>query len=394
MSEPEVPHQLIHGLSKQGLVPNTTQEGHMQKLSCMLSCYLLNRFQGFLRAHASRPLLISYQADCTPSTTQETFVAEANGERVVRSGARTSEYLLHRLFGKSACGRQSVFFGPPDLLADKTVATHMRAAQPYMLFPFRHGCRTISITHCCFDGALYDSLTSAFYSAHSMAVKEESEQDDSDAGLLALTSWFLRTPCLLHSCHNALKWALREWVDDRQRMKDVWAVAASIRSSFGTLQPYISKWISARVAFRDPSDGSWPYELWCMVGLDPVLCTEMDRLKLCFSEGCLFVSSEFQDSDTVHSEIYAVLLHAFRVSEWSDSRWLGISRTSQQMLFALMLGLADFISFALANGHSSWSLGSFSKLDRGMKEFFVQAGLGSYPVSSCLDMMFEDDRVF
>ena len=67
-----------------------------------------------------------------------------------------------------------------------------------------------------------------------------------------------------------------------------------------------------------------------MLRLSPDLCNELDRLKLRFSEGSLVVSDEHANSATLHTELHMVLLQVYRVSEWSDSRWLGISRSAKK----------------------------------------------------------------
>ena len=393
MSDSQSPHDILQRLARPGLVPNSTEDGQLLKFAGMCWHFCKHRIEGFLRLHSDRPISVSYQSDCTPSKTQETFVARSGDDRVIRAGARSSEFLLHRLFARTPDHHQCVLFGPLVRLEDKTVMTHVHGARQYMLYPFQFGCRTINITHVVFDGALWDPLSAALYNDHAMAIEAESRTDDADPTMLSLCSWFARTPCVLHSCHNSFKWALKHWLDDNQRMKDVWAIVASLRSSFGSLQPYLSIWVSARLVFRDQVNEAWPYSLWCVVGLHAETCSELDRLQLCFSGGCLVVSAEQQDSCTIRAEIYMVLLKVFRVMEWSDSRWLGASRTSRQMLAAILLGIEDFVQFAVARGHSTWSLCSFQKLDPDIKQFFVQAAIGAYPADACMDIVIEDDRV-
>ncbi len=44
--------------------------------------------------------------------------------RVVRSGMRTGEYLLHRSFLWTPCDKKATFFGEPIRILDKTTMTH------------------------------------------------------------------------------------------------------------------------------------------------------------------------------------------------------------------------------------------------------------------------------
>jgi hypothetical protein len=212
MSERVLPHELLARLAKPGLVPTPSQDEHMQKLSGMCWFFFRARVESFLRTHSDKPISVSYQSDCTPSTTQETIVATLGDERIVRTGARSAEYLLHRLFARASGHEHAVLFGPPDHLQDKTVSTHVRASRKYILYPFRFGSRTINISHVVFDGALWDPLSRALFSDHAMAIDAEcASSDDADPSMMKLLCWFARTPCMLHSCHNALKWGLQPW---------------------------------------------------------------------------------------------------------------------------------------------------------------------------------------
>jgi hypothetical protein len=149
----------------------------------------------FLRENGGRAISIS-QCDCTPASTEETVIVGLGGKWVVRRGRRMSEYLLHRLFARSADLRQRVVFGHPQRLADKTASAHHAAARPPLLFRYQHGCETINITHLIFDGALWDSLSRSIYSERACAVDMEAPSADCDSTWLKLCSWFVRTPCV------------------------------------------------------------------------------------------------------------------------------------------------------------------------------------------------------
>ena len=243
-----------------------------------------------------------------------------------------------------------------------------------------------------FDGAIFEPLTSQLYSDFCIAVDRESTAVDADPTLMKLCCWFVRTPCILHGVHTAMKWGMQHELGDKQFSKEVWGCVAGLRSSYGSLEPFLTMWITSRLVFREAGAGELPDALWCLLGLTPSLCDEVDTLKLRFVDGSLIVSCEHQDSDTVSDEVRMVCLQAFRVFEWSDSRWLGASRSSREMLLAIVLGVEDFVEFAIARGHSTWHLRSFRKLNVRMQEFFLQAAVGSYPSDSCMDVLLKDDR--
>ena len=130
----ENPHEVLHFLSKQGLAPDRAREGRVQELCAVLRDFLLVRFQNILRRHASRPLFYIIPIRLHPKY-------NARGARLVcgRRGSgklrAVTEFVVHRLFGRIACGHQSVVFGPPTLLGEKTVSAHVKADKPYMMFP-------------------------------------------------------------------------------------------------------------------------------------------------------------------------------------------------------------------------------------------------------------------
>ena len=215
MTEAQQAVDLLVRLLKPGHVPSTTEDEQIQRCSLICCTYFRNRMHIFLRAHSDRPVAVTYQADCTPSSTQETIVCKVGSKKVVRTGARTAEFLLHRVFARSADNRQAVLFGPPDLLADKTTSTHVRAARRYLCYPFAHGCRTINITHLVFDGAIFEPLTSQLHSDFCIAVNRGSTAVDADPTLMKLCCWFVRTPCILHGVHNAMKWGMQHELGDK-----------------------------------------------------------------------------------------------------------------------------------------------------------------------------------
>ena len=127
------------------------------------------------------------------------FISTSNDGRVVRSGARTAEYLLHKLFGRSSCKHHCVFFGLLDVLAVKTASSHVQAAKPYMMSPFS------ILLSLCESGTrmLRRGLVGwihgqRLFEDHHVVVATEAQQPDSQDSLLPLSCWFIGTLCFLH----------------------------------------------------------------------------------------------------------------------------------------------------------------------------------------------------
>ena len=365
----------------------------MEKLAFMASTFLRQRTLSFVRRHSVNPISLSYQSDATPTKTTETFIGQAGMFRVVRSGMRTGEYLLHRSFLRTADDQKTTFFGEPMRILDKTTMTHLQAARPYLFYPFKYGCRTVNITHVVFDGALFESLSLAIFRDHSKSLEIEARSMSvGEAQLLQLHSWFVGTPCMDHSCQNAVRWGLRQFLDQKELMKSVWSVIQSARTCFATLVDHLGLWIASRVVFKD-----WVFEhagmMWTMLGYEPHVCEQLVRLQLRFECGSICVAEEFADDPDVVSDIYVLLLRAYKMHEWTDSRWLSIGNTSRAFVGAQLLGLPALVEFALARGHSDFFLHSFNKLDSPMGEFFVCAAVSTFPADACLVILLADDRL-
>eukprot|EP00959_Pyramimonas_sp_CCMP1952_P452335 9466403-Pyramimonas_sp.AAC.1 len=64
------------------------------------------------------------------------------------------------------------------------------------------------------------------------------------------------------------------------------------------------------------------------------------------------------------------------------------------MLGAIFLVVEDFVDFATARGHGTYQWKSFGKLDSRMKQFFVQAAIGSYPMDARMVVLSNSLRPF
>ena len=227
---------------------------------------------------------MSYQSDATPTKTTETFIAKCGLRRIVRSGLRTGEYVLHRSFFTAIGGHRAVLFEEPRRVSDKTTSTHLHVARSILWYPFRHGLRTVNISHVVFDGALFESLSSAVRRDHSMALRSECRTlSPGDAQLLALQSWFVSTPCMDHGCQTAVRWGLRLYLQDKELMSTTWQVIESARTCFSTLVDHKSMWISSRLVFRDWTfQQQHVYTFWTLLGFGSGVAEQLATVQLRF----------------------------------------------------------------------------------------------------------------
>lgn len=101
------------------LVPTSTDEHHIEKLSAMFRVSIINRVVQLIRVHSANSIRLSYQSDATPTKTMEAFRKSLGAFSQLRvAGYRTSEYLLHRCFLSTSCGKHMVGMAEPRRIAD------------------------------------------------------------------------------------------------------------------------------------------------------------------------------------------------------------------------------------------------------------------------------------
>ena len=137
---------------------------------------------------------------------------------------------------------------------------------------------------------------------------------DVSAKLWALLTWFVRTPCVLHSLHNSLKWSMFAQFSDLQLMKDLWAVFASLRESFDLLETHLALWLDS-VLLPTPLD-QLPSEedlvaLWTALNVEPrlidLLASEW-HLYWDFSCGRLRVAEHCLYSDDFYENLTGAMI--------------------------------------------------------------------------------------
>ena len=138
-NQDEQPAEMLLRLGKPSLLPDSTEVGHMEKLSRMLlvrACF----------ANCDKPVSVSFQSDSAPPRTSERRVSDM-GEN--RRRDRRGEHILQRRCARNVDEEMTALVDEPLRLFDEAVSTHLRAARKLLLYPW----------HVCFDGALFESLS-------------------------------------------------------------------------------------------------------------------------------------------------------------------------------------------------------------------------------------------
>ena len=286
-----------------------------------------------------------------------------------------------------------MLFEEPIRVADKTTSTHVHVARSLLKYPFDNGCYTVNVTHVVFDGALFESLSQSIRKDHQLALNRVcGTLSPGEAKLLRLQSWFVATPCMDHCCQASVRWGLRTYLSDKDLMSCVWQVIESGRTCFASLVDYMPLWIGSRLVFRD-----WQfdhaYEYWTLMGFESDICEQLAAMQLRCEGSSICVAECMADDPSVYQQVQLLLLRAFKMHEWTDSRWLSVGNTSRAFVAAKTLGLCELVEFSLARGHSELFLERLLEVNEAMMEFFVVASVCTFPAEACLAVLLKYDRM-
>ena len=123
-------------------------------------------------------------------------------------------------------------------------------------------------------------------------------------------SWFLSVGCFAHDAHNALRWSVLTFVNDRAKTRDLWVVLQSLRNGYDQLVLQLGPWLATHLGFRD-GDPIHLEALWRMAGLDGKWLDHLVELQLRWEDGKLLVKASLeQELDTSHM-VTVALLHVW-----------------------------------------------------------------------------------
>lgn len=124
-------------------------------------------------------------------------------------------------------------FMEPRELPNKSALTHFAAAREMTQFPFEMGSRFLNITHPVFDRAVYSAEDKLMRQQHELSLTAViSGMEVGQARILKLLSCYVSRRCSNHDVQNALKWSIHSYIEDKDPMKNMWKVIASLRNGF------------------------------------------------------------------------------------------------------------------------------------------------------------------
>lgn len=356
----------------------------------------------------SLPVLVSYSNDSTPLKAVETLGYKTlAGTRRTRGGRLVVDVLVQVQFVRyldAAGDARSVAVlrdGVP-LKYGKTADAIFGVSKAFCMLPREHGARGIAISHFCFDGALFSSLSRRFHQWQlERAISRK--QAELDAGrnpkTQYLKEWGIATQCVAHGAHNSLKWGIGQVLPLEPTLDDAWQVFASLKNGSVLMHRHLAQFVVEHVRpvpryqLPDPVEAS---VLWNVFGMPPDLLEQVATRWQLLWDGDRFLVAEDEVSDPdsdFHDELISCIVSCLAIGGFSDSRWLTVGTSARQLMLSLMLGLPALVAFVLSKNTSEYHLAGFRKLQEGVtKDFLLICSLAAYPADVVLEQVLEDSR--
>jgi hypothetical protein len=234
---------------------------------------------------------MTYSADATPLSTREELKAQWRDLVVRRRTKRPGDWLIQRLFLKSASGNVRVLLDEPKLLKDKTAWSHFAACRELCHTARELGHQGLVINHTCADRAVVEPLARHMRQLHHALTVQSEAAAPGSSRLSDLLNWTVHIGCSAHDSNGGLKRAIAAYVSDADVMKSCWVVLESCRNSYHELAKGLSTWLPTVVRFHDwhlPSECQ--YALWTSLSLDPSLIASLIELQLRWQDDRLCIS--------------------------------------------------------------------------------------------------------
>lgn len=389
------PHRLLEELSKPGRDFDHTDMRHAQKLGVLFCEFLRQRFQTFVRDRVREPLAMSWCNDPTPLSSRARFKFEEGGEVFVREGGRSQEYLIQRVWCFDLKKDAAVFFCPPQVMADKSAATHFAALRGLWKFPVECGVSSLNVSHGVWDRGIFSSQFRLFFQEHQRSCEEVASTMGGGEGLwLKLLSWCVGNGCCDHDCHGSLHRAFAAEMGDKNLMKEVYKQFVAVRSGFALLVTHVQEWIAAHIAYRDWSLPREAQEqLWRLLGVAPDVTDLLLFLEMRFEDGLLCVAAKHANNPRIIRLVTKVQLKVWQFRAWTESRWLSIGPSARTLVVSVILGLDKLVRFCIdTKGCSKYHLGGFQPTVE-VKGFLGAIAISSFVSETPLGMFMEDDRL-
>ena len=370
------------------------------KLAMVLSDFLEEKVCKLVEAAAGKPILYSYQSDCTSFLTWHTITGQLGGKKLQRKGKTLTELLLERGYFvvRSGIGsvQSCVLLSEPRIMsAGKTTFYMFAAACEFSSLLRTRGHRGICLNHCSFDRQALSSLARCLHQrVEALYVKELAGEGGADAQLMRLLDWFEATGCPLHDASNALSWSLRPF-SNVQMLSDLFVVISSIRNAFSLICQKLPIFVVMHLRWdfqeKDPDEAR---RFWQTIGVPSDLLETVVEANPRWDGHQLLVSTAIQVMSDHIEHIQSILVSLYRFRIFSSTRWLSVGQSCRTLMAGLFVGLDRVVQMVRQDKTmTDYYAHGFSRLDAPMRKYICIAGVSSFLAESVIEQLLEDARV-
>ena len=396
----------LRSLSKSSLVAQRLEKREIKKMVCVVSDLMELIEEEMVPKAAGRPMMQAVSADGTPVVLNKTISHRLWGKKRRREGKSCREYLVQTSFlrfldqlGKATTSARCC---PPVALTKGLGTEAIREVTTARMRSLRQlGHKGFAINAYCFDRKGLDKLARMCHDFHE-GEKDEFGTSELESWMLSLTEWTVVVGCCLHDLHNALKWALYEESHDKELMKQMFVIYASLRNSFDEIQQNICIWLLQTVMVVDDSELPPEAELvefWESMSCDPEQVENLARtMRVWFdrASGRLLVSKAWASAegvDVMH-ELTGVVLLFLECRTFNDARWASMRKNAEALLSGLAVGLEPLVAFVRTQpGLLKEHIGGFLNLSPRHVEYLVVCQMAGRLVDRALKMLMADNRL-
>lgn len=377
--------------------PSSTTSSHdvsrMAKVAEVGKRFLRIAVESFIGRRRHQPIMIWYASDSTPLSTREMHRRSWECYRVRRSGRRSNDLLMQRLFVQDCAGDAAILFTEPLALEDKSTWSHYEAFRRLLPTGRELGHEALLVSFHCFDRALESSMDRRIRQLReSLRQRDLAARPEGQAHLRHLLSWHLSVGCILHDTHNSLRWGVFDYSSNKDCMRAFFITLESLRNSYDLLMAQLPRWLPKVLAFEEWGFAD-PSPLWVLLGVSSEIVELLSQMQLRFQGGQLKVAPSFQAKDDLPDLIAMCLMHIWTFRRFSESRWLTLGSSSRCLIASLLLGLPSLVGDIMASSSSRYYISGFQHLDASVKEVASIIATSSFISDSVMAQLLDDDRV-
>jgi hypothetical protein len=99
------------------------------------------------------------------------------------------------------------------------------------------------------------------------------------------------------------------------------------------------------------------------------------RLQLRFEHGALLVAASWEGDLDTENMIYTCLLHLWKFTKFTSSRWTTLGSSSRSLLASTVVGLEDLVHYIMEDkANSTYYIKGFSLFDQKVHELVAVMG--------------------